>query len=45
MPKQSIPEEIKKQADEIVAAFNQKVIKNPNRLYVPRYKGRYVSSQ
>ncbi|MBM3128521.1 MAG: hypothetical protein FJ009_07830 [Chloroflexi bacterium] len=42
MPKQSIPEEIKKQADEIVAAFNQKVIKNPNRLYVPRYKGRYL---
>ena len=42
MPKQSIPEEIKQQADETVSAFNQKVIKDPNRFYVTPYKGRFL---
>jgi hypothetical protein len=42
MPKPTIPEEIKKQVDEIVATFNQKVIKNPNQFYATRYKGRFL---
>ncbi len=42
MPKRSIPEEIKKQADDIVSAFNQKVIQDPNRFYAARFKGRYL---
>lgn len=42
MSKQIITEQIKKQADEIVKAFNETVIKNPNRYYVTRYKGSYL---
>ncbi len=42
MSKPSIPEEIKKQVEEMVAAFNQKVIKNPNYFFAPWYRGRYL---
>jgi hypothetical protein len=40
--KPAIPEEIKKQVDEIVAAFNKQVIKDRNRFYTTRYKGSYL---
>ena len=40
--RQVIPEQVKKQADEIVDAFNQTVIKDPNRYYITRYKGAYL---
>jgi hypothetical protein len=40
--RQVIPEQVKQQADEIVDAFNQTVIKDPNRYYVTRYKGAYL---
>lgn len=40
--KKGIPEDVKKQADEIVANFNKQVIKNPNYYYVTRYKGEYL---
>jgi hypothetical protein len=40
--RQTIPEQIRKQADEIVAAFNEKVIRDPNRFYATRYKGSYL---
>lgn len=42
MSKKSIPEEIKKQADEIVNHFNRKVIRDPNYYYVTRYSGSYL---
>ena len=37
-----IPEEIKRQADEIVSHFNKTVIRNPSRYYVTRYRGSYL---
>jgi hypothetical protein len=42
MSKQAIPEQIKKQADEIVKAFNKKVLKDANHYYTTRYKGSYL---
>jgi len=42
MPKQTIPDNIKKQVDEIVARFNHQVIKNPNYFYFTRYRGEMV---
>jgi hypothetical protein len=42
MPKQTIPDNVKKQVDEIVARFNHQVIKNPNYFYIPRYRGKYL---
>jgi hypothetical protein len=35
----SIPGPIREQVDRIVADFNQKIIKNPQCFYVPRYRG------
>ena len=35
----SIPKPIREQVDRIVADFNQKIIKNPQCFYVPRYRG------
>jgi hypothetical protein len=40
--KKSIPEEIKKQVDEIVKGFNRQEIKDPDCYYVTRYKGSYL---
>jgi hypothetical protein len=36
--KKSIPDEVKKQVDETVKEFNQKILKDPNYYYVTRYK-------
>jgi len=40
--RQGIPEQIKQQADEIVASFNTTVIKDPNYFFATRYKGNYL---
>jgi hypothetical protein len=40
--KKSIPDEVKKQVDETVKEFNQKILKDPNYYYVTRYKGSYL---
>lgn len=37
-----IPEEVRQQADEIVQKFNKTIIKDPNRYYVPRFKGKFL---
>ena len=42
MSKQAIPEQIKKQADEIVEVFNKRVLKDSDRYYTTRYKGNYL---
>ena len=42
MNKKSIPEDIKKQANEIVQIFNEQSINNPNRHYLTRYKGSHL---
>ena len=39
MSKQVIPEDVKKQADEIVTGFNKRILKDRNRYYTTRYKG------
>jgi len=38
----AIPENIREQVDEIVAKFNQRVIKNPALFFVTRYSGGYL---
>ncbi len=42
MAKQAIPREIRQQAEEIVERFNREVLKDPNRYYVPRFRGTHV---
>jgi len=42
MASKRIPQDVKAQVEEIVDRFNQKVIKDPNRFYVPRYRGVFV---
>jgi len=42
MSKQVIPEQIKKQADEIVKGFNKKIVGDANYYYITRYKGSYL---
>ncbi|MCI0487806.1 MAG: hypothetical protein L0229_14535 [Blastocatellia bacterium] len=42
MSAQKIPEEVREQVDEIVAAFNRKFIKDSYHDYVTRYKGSYL---
>jgi hypothetical protein len=37
-----IPEQVRKQVDEIVEGFNKRVIKTRHCYYIPRYKGSYV---
>lgn len=37
-----IPESVQQQVNEIVQKFNKKVIKDLNRYYVPRFKGKYL---
>ena len=37
-----IPEDIRQQADKIIADFNKSVVKNPKCFYVPRYNGSYL---
>jgi hypothetical protein len=38
----AIPEDVKKQAEERVDAFNTRVLRAPHRYYRPRYWGLYV---
>ena len=42
MSSKSIPQEVKKQVDQIVEQFNQRVINNPNVYYLTRYRGRFL---
>jgi hypothetical protein len=42
MSSKSIPQEVKKQVDQIVEEFNQRVISNPNIYYLTRYRGRFL---
>lgn len=42
MSKQTIPEQVKKQPDEIVNGFNKRTLRDPNRYYITRYKGSYL---
>ena len=37
-----IPENVKKQVDEIVKRFNKEVIGNPNQFFISRYRGSYL---
>jgi hypothetical protein len=37
-----LPEEVRKQVDETVRNFNQRVLKDPNYYYVARYRGNCV---
>jgi hypothetical protein len=42
MSNQTIPPEIKKQAEEIVSNFNARVLANPHCYYQTRYRGSYL---
>ncbi len=42
MASTSIPNEVKKQVDDIVKRFNESEIGDPHCLYVPRYRGRFL---
>lgn len=45
MPKgkaSDIPESVQQQVDEIVQKFNQRVIKDPHRYYVTRFRGKFL---
>ena len=38
----TIPEQVRQQADDIIQQFNESVIRNPDRYFVPRYRGRFL---
>ena len=42
MPGKGIPESIKGQVDEIVKRFNEESIRDPDRHYSVRYRGKYL---
>jgi len=42
MAKNTIPENVKKQVEEIVDKFNRGAIKNPTDYYFTRYRGKYL---
>lgn len=42
MPRQGVPNEVKKQVEDIVKRFNKTKIKDPNFFYIPRYKGKFL---
>jgi hypothetical protein len=42
MAKKGIPNEVKEDVEAIVQRFNKSRIKDPNRFYVPRYKGKFL---
>jgi hypothetical protein len=42
MSQNSIPEQIKRWANEVITQFNEDVIRDPNLYYLARYKGRYL---
>lgn len=37
-----IPDDVKQQAETAISAFNQTVIRDPDRYYVARYRGHYL---
>ena len=42
MSRPTIPDQVKRQVDEIVQRFNENVIKNRNQYYTARYRGSYL---
>ena len=42
MSRKTIPEQIKRAVQELIADFNRKVLKDPNSHYVARYRGQYL---
>jgi len=42
MPRKGVPNEIQQQVEDIVKRFNEAEIKDPNRFYVPRYRGKFL---
>ena len=42
MAKRSIPGEIKKEADQIIEGFNEKILRGSDCFYIPRYRGSYL---
>ena len=42
MRREPIPEHVKEQTDTLISVFNKKVIKDPTRYYVARYRGPYL---
>jgi hypothetical protein len=42
MSRKTIPEQLKREVEEIVADFNRKVLQDPNSSYVARYRGQYL---
>jgi hypothetical protein len=42
MAAKSIPQDIRKQVEEIVARFNRQVVRAPGRFYSARYRGKYL---
>ena len=42
MPRKGVPNEIQQQVADIVKLFNEAEIKDPNRFYIPRYKGKFL---
>jgi hypothetical protein len=42
MATNTIPATVKQQADEVIDEFNTRVIGDPERYYVARYRGRYL---
>ena len=37
-----IPDDVQEQAETVISGFNQKVIRDPDRYYVARYRGQYL---
>jgi hypothetical protein len=42
MRQATIPEHIKRWADAVIKEFNERVVRDPNRYYIARYRGRYL---
>ena len=42
MPRKSIPEDVRREVSEIVDRFNQEVLGEDHRMYIPRCKGSYL---
>ncbi len=42
MSRKTIPEQIKREVEEIVSRFNRLLLKDPNCYYAPRYRGQYL---
>lgn len=42
MTSNTIPPAVKQQVEEVIDQFNARVIGDPERYYVPRYRGRYL---